>query len=50
MIRTEDAINTARALLGTPYSRLDCIGLIKRVIRTAPGGHTAYTTAGTNTL
>ena len=50
MIRTQDAIDVSRGLLGTPYSRLDCIGLIKRVIRTAPGGHTAYTTAGTNTL
>ena len=50
MIKTEDAIATARALIGTPYAEIDCIGLIKRVIRTAPGGDPAYRTAGTNTL
>lgn len=50
MIRTQDAIETARALIGTPYSELDCINLIKRVIRTAPGGVPWYTTAGTNAL
>ena len=50
MIRNEDAIAAARALLGTPYIELDCINLIKRVIRTAPGGDPAYRTAGTNTL
>lgn len=50
MIKASDAIATARALIGTPYSELDCINLIKRVIRTAPGGVPWYTTAGTNTL
>ena len=50
MIRNEDAIAAARALLGTPYAELDCINLIKRVIRTAPGGVPWYTTAGTNAL
>lgn len=50
MIKARDAIATARALLGTPYSELDCINLIKRVIRTAPGGVPGYRTAGTNTL
>ena len=50
MIRNEDAISAARALLGTPYSEIDCINLIKRVIRTAPGGVPWYTTAGTNAL
>ena len=49
-IKTADAISTARALIGTPYSELDCINLIKRVIRTAPGGVPWYTTAGTNAL
>lgn len=49
-IKAQDAIATARALLGTPYSELDCIGLIVRVIRTSPGGVPAYRTAGTNTL
>ena len=48
MIETSEAIRTARALIGTPYSELDCINLIKKVIRTAPGGDKNYTTAGTN--
>ena len=50
MIKAEDAITAARALIGTPYSEIDCINLIKRVIRTAPGGVPWYTTAGTNAL
>ena len=50
MVKTMDAIRTARSLIGTPYKELDCIGLIVRVIRTAPGGVGAYRTAGTNTL
>ena len=50
MIKAEDAISAASALIGTPYSELDCINLIKRVIRTAPGGVPWYTTAGTNAL
>lgn len=50
MIRHEDAIRTARILIGTPYAQLDCINLIKKVIRTSPGGVPSYTTAGTNTL
>ena len=50
MIETSEAIRTARALIGTPYSDLDCINLIKKVIRTAPGGDKNYTTAGTNDL
>ena len=50
MIDTNEAIRTARALIGTPYSKLDCINLIKKVIRTAPGGDKNYTTAGTNDL
>lgn len=50
MIKTKDAIREARALLGTPYAELDCINLIKKVIRTAPGGVKTYTTAGSNTL
>ena len=50
MIETGEAIRTARALIGTPYSELDCINLIKKVIRTAPGGNKRYTTAGTNEL
>lgn len=50
MITARDAIAAGRALLGTPYSELDCINFIKRIIRTAPGGDAKYTTAGTNTL
>ena len=50
MIRAEAAIRTARGLIGTTYSELDCINLIKKVIRTAPGGDKRYTTAGTNEL
>lgn len=50
MIKAQDAIRAARSLIGTPYSELDCIGLIMRVIRTAPGGVPGYTTAGTNSL
>ena len=50
MIKEQDAITTARSLLGTPYAELDCIGLIVRVIRTSPGGVPDYRTAGTNSL
>ena len=50
MIETSEAIRTARALIGTPYSELDCINLIKKVIRTSAGGDKRYTTAGTNEL
>lgn len=50
MIKTSEAIRTARALIGTPYSELDCINFIKKIIRTAPGGDKNYTTAGTNDL
>ena len=50
MIKANEAIRTARGLIGTPYSELDCINLIKKVIRTAPGGDVKYTTAGTNDL
>lgn len=39
-----------RSMIGTPYGVLDCINLIKAVIRSAPGGVASYTTAGTNTL
>ncbi|MBR5560179.1 MAG: SH3 domain-containing protein [Clostridia bacterium] len=50
MIKAKDAIAVARSLIGTPYSELDCINLIKKVIRDAPGGVPGYTTAGTNAL
>ena len=50
MVKTMDAIRTARSLIGTPYSEIDCIGLIVRVIRTSPGGVGAYRCQGTNWL
>ena len=50
MIQAEAAIRAARGLIGTAYSELDCINLIKKVIRTCAGGDKRYTTAGTNEL
>ena len=50
MIDATTAIRAAREMIGTAYSELDCINLIKKVIRTAPGGDKNYTTAGTNDL
>ena len=50
MIQAEEAIRVARGLIGTAYSELDCINLIKKVIRTCAGGDKRYTTAGTNEL
>ena len=50
MINAADAIRVGRQLLGTSYGDLDCINFIKKIIRTAPGGNSKYTTAGTNTL
>ena len=50
MIQAEEAIRAARGLIGTAYSELDCINLIKKVIRTCAGGNKRYTTAGTNAL
>ena len=50
MIQVEEAIRVARSLIGTSYETLDCINLIKKVIRTGAGGDRRYTTAGTNAL
>ena len=50
MIQAEEAIRVARGLIGTSYETLDCINLIKKVIRTCAGGDKRYTTAGTNEL
>ena len=50
MIKTAEALRTARGLLGTSYDELDCINLIKKVIRVSEGGEKSYTTAGTNDL
>lgn len=44
------AIAAARSLIGTPYAQMDCINLIKKMIRIAPGGEKSYTIAGTNAL
>ena len=42
MIKAEDAIAKARELIGTPYGtgegQLDCINLVKKIIRECPGG------------
>ena len=50
MIKTAEALRTARGLLGTSYDELDCINLVKKVIRVSAGGEKSYTTAGTNAL
>ena len=50
MIKAKDAIATARSLLGTPYSKMDCIGLIRAIIRQSPGGVPDYRCEGTNWL
>ena len=50
MIQAEEAIRAARGLIGTSYETLDCINLIKKVIRVSAGGDKRYTTAGTNEL
>ena len=50
MIQAEEAIRTAREMIGTSYDELDCINLIKKIIRTCAGGDKRYTTAGTNAL
>jgi cell wall-associated NlpC family hydrolase len=50
VIKAKDAVASARSLIGTPYSELDCINLIKKVIRTTSGGVPNYTTAGSNSL
>ena len=50
MIKTAEALRMARGLLGTSYDELDCINLIKKVIRVSAGREKSYTTAGTNAL
>lgn len=50
MIRAEAAIRAARGWIGTDYGTMDCINLIKKIIRTGAGGDRRYTTAGTNAL
>ena len=50
MIEAKDAIAAARALLGTPYNEMDCIALIRAVIKKSPGGVSDYRCEGTNWL
>lgn len=50
MVKYNQAIEFARSLIGTPYSELDCINLIKKIIRDCPGGKPGYTTSGTDEL
>ena len=50
MIKAEDAIRTARSLIGTPYKKMDCIALIRAIIRQSPGGVKDYRCEGTNWL
>ena len=42
MISVNEAIRMARSLIGTSYETLDCINLIKKVIRTGAGGDKHY--------
>lgn len=50
MIRAEDAIRTARSMIGTPYAQMDCMALVTQVIRKSPGGVKNYRCQGTNWL
>ncbi len=50
MIKAEDAIRTARTFIGTPYSEMDCIALIRAVIKRTAGGMKDYRCEGTNWL
>lgn len=50
MIKADDAIRTARSMIGTPYGEMDCIALIRAVIRRSAGGAADYRCEGTNWL
>lgn len=50
MIKASDAIRTARILLGTPYKEMDCMALIRAVIKRSAGGDKNYRCEGTNWL
>jgi len=50
MVKAHDAIRTARTLLGTPYKDMDCIALIRAVIKRSAGGVADYRCEGTNWL
>lgn len=50
MITAEEAIRTARERMGTAYADMDCIALIRDVIRRGEGGEPGYRCEGTNWL
>ena len=50
MIEAGEAVRTARSLIGTPYEDMDCIALLREVIRRTPGGDGDYRCEGTNWL
>ena len=56
MIDAQTAVRTARTYLGengairTPYAQMDCIGLIRELVRKCPGGNPDWRCAGTNSL
>lgn len=50
MIKAGEAIVTARKLLGTPYKEMDCMALIRAVVRKSAGGVADYRCEGTNWL
>ena len=54
MIAAKEAVRLAEEVLGTPYGsgagQLDCINLIKKIIRSASGGVKKYTVSGATGL
>ncbi|MBE5798365.1 MAG: hypothetical protein E7321_00230 [Clostridiales bacterium] len=50
MIRAHEAIRSAQARIGTAYEDMDCIALIREVIRRSAGGVPDYRCEGTNWL
>ena len=50
MIQAQDAIQTAKGLMGIPYSKMDCMAMIVQIIRKSLGGVKSYRCQGTNWL
>lgn len=50
MTKYHDAIRTGRILLGTPYEQMDCMALIREIIKRSAGGVPDYRCEGTNWL
>lgn len=50
MIAARDAVRCARERIGTAYADMDCIALIRDVIRRSAGGVADYRCEGTNWL